>query len=262
MVLQMDKYYLRFVGTFSRLWKQPDLGLFQPFSTVRSHKGQPANELVDRIAKYTCAVRTAQSLVQCPPGAATWCRSTSLPWLWIAYAQLQDQNIWPTFTGSGLTDHERLSSPPELTPSVCASYFGLAGKTTATLHRVWGNLCTFTLNTQTLAGPTSATEATDGRQDEGFPGRTAFLREQFDYYGAHIVALQEARAPQDGMLVSGTHIRLFTGRDRKGNFGVELWLSRRHAFAYTGSTPIYFEPGQLLVLHASPRELLVKYSQR
>ena len=234
-------------------------GLSPTIQHVRSHTGQPANELVDRIAKYACTTQAAQPLVQCPLGAAGWCRSADLPWLWIAYAQLQDQSLWPTFTGSGLTDHDRLSSPPELTPTVCDSYFGLADKTMNTLHRVWGNLCTFTLNTQTLADPKAEVEATEEHKADGFPGRTAFLREQFDYYGAHIVALQEARAASDGMLVSCTHIRLFTGRDRKGNFGVELWLSRRHAFAYTGTTPIYFEPGHLLVLHASPRELIVKY---
>ena len=147
---------------------------------------------------------------------------------------------------------------PTSTPQACDSYFGLTNQNDSVLHRVSGHLCTFTLNTQTLA-ETKPDAETGNDQAESFAGRTAFLREQFDYYGAHVVALQEARAAADGMLVSDTHIRVFTGRDRQGNFGVELWLSRKHPFAYAGQMPIYFEPGQLLVLHASPLELLVKY---
>ena len=226
---------------------------------VRSHTGQPANELVDRIARFACGEPADQSLVQCPATAVAWCRSSSLPWLWIAYAQLRDHRLWPTFTGSGFTDQDRLSRPPELSPTVCDSYFGLIGKAADEPHKISGSLCTFTLNTQTLADPNPDKDQTPDKKEEGFPGRTAFLREQFDYYGAHLIALQEARAASDGMIVSATHIRVFTGRDKKGNFGVELWLSRRHPFAYAGQTPIYFEPGHLLVLHASPRELIVKY---
>ena len=228
-------------------------------SHVRSHTDQPANELVGRIAKYACGTSNSQPLVLCPASGAAWCRSPSLPWLWIAYAQHHDKGTWPTFTGSGLLDHDRLTSTPQLSPTACASYFGLADQADSVSCGVWGNLCTFTLNTQTLSETRSDGDQPTPAKEDGFPGRTAFLREQFDYYGAHIVALQEARADSDGMLVSSTHIRMFTGRDQKGNFGVELWLSRRHPFAYAGDTPIYFEPGHLLVLHASPRELLVKY---
>ena len=226
---------------------------------VRSHTGLPANELVDRLAKYAGGTVNGHSLVPCPPAGVAWCRSPSLPWLWIAYAQLHERGLWPTFTGSGLSDHDRLSSQPTLTPAACDAYFGLVDKAGQVSRSIWGRLCTFTLNTQTLADAKSDRDSAATDLTATFPGRTAFLREQFDYYGAHVVALQEARAASDGMLVSATHVRVFTGKDKKGNFGVELWLSRRHPFAHAGSLPLCFEPGHLLVLHASPRELFVKY---
>ena len=91
-------------------------GLISPIKHVRSHTGLPANELVDGIAKFACGEPAASTLVQCPTAGVEWCRSPCLPWLWLAYAQLRQSDLWPTFTGTGLTDHDRLRSEPNLNP--------------------------------------------------------------------------------------------------------------------------------------------------
>ena len=96
-----------------------------------------------------------------------WRRSPCLPWLWLAYAQLRQSDLWPTFTGTGLTDHDRLRSEPNLTPQACDSYFGLTNQNDFVLHRVSGHLCTFTLNTQTLAETKPDAETGNDQAEEG-----------------------------------------------------------------------------------------------
>ena len=223
-------------------------------SHVKSHAGTVANELVDKLAKYACtpawttaAPSAFQQLV------AAWSRSPHLPWLWTAFEAWRQPSLWPHFSGTGFVDKDRVSFS---CPSArhCREYFGLAESQsrTSTLTTLAGDFCAFTLNTQTLADQ-QAHFVEVPASDHGFPGKVAFLRDQFDYYGATIVALQEARAAQDGMFISRTHIRICTGKDKQGNFGVELWLSRRHPFAWLGPTPVCFEPSHLLALFEPPR---------
>ena len=249
---------------------------FQPdIQHVRAHRGIAANELVDRLAKQAggLAARVAEPSSH-QSFAIQWCRSSQLSWLWLAFEAMRQPWVWPAFDGSHFADIGRTDTEFRPTPAQCRGYFGLSVDpgTTSAPADIQGRLCTFTLNTQTLEGtvlpqehPSSAGYRPDGQHHDmsldshHFPGKAAFLREQFDHYGAHLVALQEARAPADGMFVSATHIRLCTGRDPKGNFGVELWFSRRHPFAWLGKTALYFDPAHLLVLHSSPRELFVRY---
>ena len=226
-------------------------------SHVRSHAGHPPNEFVDTVAKLVCGTPpTLQSCCTHMQRIANWCRSPQLPWLWLSFASISSPAAWPTPTGCGFTDRHRRASIEVPSEKTCRTYFGLAPEAadTAPICRIQAQLCIFTLNVQSLADP-----AADTVESCPFPGRAAFLREQFDHHGAHVVALQEARARTDGMFVSATHVRLCSGKDPQGNFGVELWFSRLHPFAYLGPTALYFVPSDLLVLHADPRELFVRY---
>ncbi|CAE7487959.1 HBS1L, partial [Symbiodinium microadriaticum] len=230
---------------------------------VKSHTGHAANELVDRLAKQVCAPTwTAAPTAPFQCLVASWARSPHLTWLWTVYEAWRRPDLWPSFSGTGFADRDRFASDFRPTVRECRECFGLEDtqEQTKVLSTLVGCFCAFTLNAQTLAegGDQPGVEPPP---DKGFPGRVAFLREQFDYYGAAIVSIQEARAAHDGMHLSATHIRLCTGRDKHGNFGVELWFSRRHPFAWLGPTPICFEPSHLLALYSSPRELFVRYSR-
>ena len=228
---------------------------------VRSHQGTTANELVDRLAKSV----NQDGLSGGPSPshlllAQQWCLSPQLPWLWLAFEAMRCPQNRPLFTGTYLSDRHPHDLTFQPTRVRCRDFFGLPAATSAstTPADLCGALCVFNLNTQTLEGDVPASQPQIA-EDAHFLGKAAFLREQFEYYGAHVVALQEARAPADGMFVSATHIRLCTGRDKQGNFGVELWLSRLRPFAWIGQTAVHFNPAHLLVLCSSPRELFVRY---
>ena len=227
---------------------------------VRSHRGLPANELADQLAKWACCTKDPCVTCEHMATVAGWCRSHSLEWLWMAFESLRTPHCWPTFGGTCFTDRHSPLTPPVLTPDECYELFGLTAPvpTQAPSPPLAVSLCLFSLNTQTLAEQKPDAEIGQGDRS-GFLGRAAFLREQFDYYGAHVVALQEARAAADATFASKTHLRLCTGRDKQGNFGVELWFSLRHPFAHMGRTEIRFEPAHFLVLHSSPRDLFVRY---
>ena len=230
-------------------------------SHIRSHTGHLPNEIVDVLAKFLCKAELCErdySPHLCV--VARWCRSPQLPWLWLSFAALRQPAQWPTPTGRGYIDRHRLVTQTPPATATCCGYFGLAQTDPAASPacRFTAQLCIFNLNVQSLA----EVSADDGSSSQcPFPGRAAFLREQFDYYGAHIVALQEARSSADSMFVSATHVRLCTGRDKQGNFGVELWFSRRHPFARIGDTELIVEPGDLLTLQSDPRILIVRYSR-
>ena len=227
---------------------------------VRSQRGTPANELADQLAKWACQIEASALPDGHMATVASWCRSHSLDWLWMAFESIRTPDCWPTFGGACFVDGHASPTPPLLTPTECHELFGLTAPTPVkdSCPSLAVSLCLFSLNTQTLAEPEHDPESSQ-RTDSGFLGRAAFLREQFDYYGAHVVALQEARAATDATFVSKTHLRLCTGRDKQGNFGVELWFSLRHSFARIGTTEIRFEPAHLLVLHSSPRDIFVRY---
>ncbi|CAE7691238.1 unnamed protein product [Symbiodinium sp. CCMP2592] len=236
---------------------------FDPnISHVRSHQGQPCNELVDRLAKH---VNHDGLVYACgSPGLtdlAGMCRSGALGWLWLAISAIQSPALWPQYVHSGFTDKDRLTDVSTLSADECRPLFGLPRDIApmSSLTSFCAQLCIFTLNVQSLAEPSSPEDPTTSSGD--FKGRAAFLREQFDHYGAHVVALQEARAKADSTMISQTHVRYCTAKDSQGNFGVELWFSRVHSFAKAGGTAIHFAPENFLVLDSSPRDLFVRFSR-
>ncbi|CAE7599718.1 GIP [Symbiodinium sp. CCMP2592] len=209
---------------------------FDPnISHVRSHQGQPCNELVDRLAKYVnqCGVAHA-----CESSGLTslagLCRSHGLAWLWLAISAMQAPTQWPQYLHSGFLDKDQLADASSLGDDECRALFGLHRDATPTPSPTsfFARLCMFTLNVQSLAETSTVEESPASSGD--FKGRAAFLREQLDYYGAHVVALQEARAKTDSTMISQTHVRYCTAKDPQGNFGVELWFSRLKSFATAG----------------------------
>ncbi|OLQ03718.1 hypothetical protein AK812_SmicGene13326 [Symbiodinium microadriaticum] len=237
-------------------------GIASAITHVRSHTGVPENELVDLIAKWAATSDGDSSHFSAHMHlAASVCRSPHLAWLWLIPEAIRHPGLWPRYDGHGFTDLDRAAPRAELSPGECRGFFGLDTNTVETNDAVAfvATFCLFTLNTQTLAESAPSADTVQNSTDTHFVGRAAFLREQFDWYGAHVVAVQEARGPSDAMYNSDTHVRICTGRDKQGNYGVELWFSRRHPFSHIGSTPICFEPSHLLVMYSSPRELFVRY---
>ncbi|CAE7657229.1 unnamed protein product [Symbiodinium sp. CCMP2592] len=228
---------------------------------VRSHKGHYGNDLVDLLAKYVNQIDgSVACAAQRTAPFTNLCATSRLRWLWVVLQATKNPGEWPSYVGTGFVDKARHTAPFQLAAIETQSLFGLSPDAPAdTADPTFrADLCIFTLNVQTLAEapPPGAVPSEDV-----FQGKAAFLREQFDHFGAHIIALQEARGAGDNTFVSSSHVRFCTGKDRQGNFGVELWFSRCRSFATASGVKVCFAPNDFVVLASTPRMLLVKYTR-
>ena len=62
--------------------------------------------------------------------------------------------------------------------------------------------------------------------DDGFPGKLAYVREQFAAHRLNFLGLQETRMPM-GSSLQHDILRLSSGGDR-GQLGTELWINLVH----------------------------------
>ena len=88
-------------------------------------------------------------------------------------------------------------------------------------------------------------------------GRAALLREQAEYYGFHVIGLQETRTVLDDPCDSN-FVRL-TSASQGGVGGCELWLARSQPYGRNGDTPCYFQRQYAQVVHADEQILLTTY---
>ena len=226
---------------------------------VRSHEGTPANELADSLAKF------ANKFPGLPvPEHCRWVsqqvRAGTLLWLWLQVEATLRPEHWPAQVGSSLVDRDRHADSTPFTREECYQALGLQAleHAEATHWEMWGRLHCITVNVQSLAEPQEAPSPDD---QSGFTGRARYLREQLQAMGVHIAALQEARSSVDTTYVSDTHVRFCTARDPKGNFGCELWFSRKIPFVDASGTQALFHPNDFLTVASGPRELLVRFSR-
>ena len=91
-------------------------------------------------------------------------------------------------------------------------------------------------------------------------GKTQLIRDQQRHHGLNFLGLQETRCPEVCGAADGI-LRLGGGAER-GHWGVELWINLRQPIAFIGSTAIYLEPKDVLVVQKSPRILLVRVEHR
>ena len=226
---------------------------------VRSHEGTPTNELADSLAKFANKFSSLPVPDHCR-WVAQQVRAGVLPWLWLqAEATLRPEH-WPAHVGSSLVDRDRHTDSTPLTREECYQALGLKtpDHTESTHREMWGRLYCITVNVQSLA---ESQEDPSPDDQSGFTGRARYLREQLQAMGVHVAALQEARSSVDTTYISDTHVRFCTARDSKGNFGCELWFSRKVPFVSTAGTQAFFHPNDFLTVASGPRELLVRFSR-
>ena len=90
---------------------------------------------------------------------------------------------------------------------------------------------------------------------DGFPGKLAYVREQFMAHKLNFLGLQETRMPM-GSSVHNDVLRLSSGGER-GQLGTEMWVNLAQPFAWIGRTPRHFTRQDFVVTSASPRHVLV-----
>ena len=168
---------------------------------------------------------------------------------------------WPRQQGKHFTDGDRFADVAPPTEAESRAWLGLdpvadpSGRSSAlTIH-----LRLMSVNVQTL---NSVAKGVPDVGNDDFSGRAAYLREQCEYHGANVVALQETRSRHSETINSQSHIRLCSGRDAQGHHGVELWFARNLAISTCATDPLRVQLSDLLVLHADPRLLIVRLSRR
>ena len=190
----------------------------------------------------------------------SWHRSGALPWAWLLVESALCPSLWPKLCGSSFVDQDRHTDQAPLSSAECAHIFGLETPGSETTHQdpVWARFLLVTVNVQSLS---DGDKAPVDASDTAFPGRAAYLREQLAALRVHVASLQETRASADATITSRSHVRFCAARDVGGNYGTELWFSRELPYCSAGTASCFFHPADFLVLHASPRLLIVRFSR-
>lgn len=195
---------------------------------VRSHTGDPFNELVDWLAKRE--PRKSQYLPRQAINMQVF--QPILRHLWMAAATTPDV---PTLTSTGysIPPIELPSQHLRSTPSILRT-----GKT------LQFNISLGTANVRTFY-----------RGEEGHPGKLQHIREQFQAHGLHFLGLQETRCDQ-GTSFQDQIFRIISGHEG-GHLGVELWANLQQPYAHSGRNARYFKRSDFVVASQSARHLLV-----
>ena len=196
---------------------------------VKSHTGDPYNELVDHLAKI------AGSSNLCLPRQPVHMPRFRhvLPHLWMAVA---DQPDMPTLTNRGL-DVTPIALPPQTSTVRQAPSSKCSSAAKLTLSLATGNVQTFY------------------RGNEGHGGKLSYVREQFTAHGLNIMGLQECRT-EEGLSLHQNVLRLAGGGDN-GQLGIEIWINMAQPYFHINGKPGHFTRGDFVVVSRAPRHLLV-----
>ena len=91
----------------------------------------------------------------------------------------------------------------------------------------------------------------------GHAGKTIYLKQQFQAMRLLFLGLQETRTPEifsnsDGVL------RLGSGTEDGGLYGVELWVNLHIPYGWIGAKPLYLLATDFQVLHRDPRLMMIR----
>eukprot|EP00435_Cladocopium_sp_Y103_P023500 s582_g5.t1 len=196
---------------------------------VRSHTGDPFNELVDFLA--ILEGKRSLFLPRQPLHMATF--GPVLRHLWMIVSHQPDV---PVLTQNGLDLRHPDLPPADSAPS-------------PVLRTKESKPTSFALSFAT------ANVRTFYRGDQGFAGKLAYVREQFAAHHLSFIGIQEART-EAGSSFQNQILRFSSGA-AKGQLGVELWANLAQPFAWHGRRPCYFKRSDFVVVSAHPRHLLV-----
>lgn len=198
---------------------------------VRSHTGDPFNELADWLAK-----KEGQKSFFIPR------QQVHMP----TFGHILD-TLWMTVGGQ------------QDLPPLRAQGFDLGQVELPSKNHV-ANTATLRhkpeiRTTQFALGCATANVRTFYRGNGGHSGKLAYVREQFAAHHLNCIGLQETRT-DPGSSFQHQVLRIAGGCDR-GQLGMELWINLAQPFAWQGRTPLFFQRHDFVVVDANPRRLLV-----
>ncbi|CAL1169385.1 unnamed protein product [Cladocopium goreaui] len=91
---------------------------------------------------------------------------------------------------------------------------------------------------------------------DGYSGKLQFIRDQMRGLHLNFLGIQESRTVETCTCTDEV-LRLGGGAD-KGHRGIELWVNLRQPIAYVRNKPVFLNKQQIVVVHKTPRVLLVR----
>eukprot|EP00435_Cladocopium_sp_Y103_P050390 s595_g15.t1 len=195
---------------------------------VMGHAGDALNELVDFFAK-----REATQSLYLPRqqiDLRTW--TPVLPHLWMILTESPDV---PVFTAHGFDIGAPHLPSEDITAETVEQHV-------ETMSQITLSVCS--ANVRSLHS-----------RPQGHAGKLDYLRQQMKQLHINVVGLQETRTPA-GSSCADDIFRLSSG-DSHGHFGVEFWVNLSQPIAQVHGRSILFQREDFVVVHASPRILLV-----
>ena len=216
---------------------------FETLAHVKAHASHPWNELADVLAKHAVSSKRVAML---PAPLNSWVQDSTIEHLWLLISTVKSPQLWPQHLYDCLVDYEsvRFGNDFATADDLFTAQRGMQDRHSS--QSLWQPLKLVTFNVQTL-GEKEYPAPPD------FEGRVAYLRAQMERNGVTIAALQETRTAKSESVTSGNFIRLCSGCDSRGQFGVELWFARNQAHGLAG-----FRAEDLIVVHWDCRVLCVK----
>ena len=233
---------------------------------VPGHSGHFFNETADDLAKW--GARQSETYAPLSEGHLLhyWLQGggQALSWAGLAIKSLRGSQTLPPLWGSlgADDDHAGLSGAQLVAPFIPPGTNQTAPVQCPERQVMRLQALIVSYNTLSL-GATLETAEGQGEEGPGLqyrPGRAALLADQLHDLGATIVALQETRC-QEGHTTIGKYIRLSAGAP-KGQLGTELWFHTERPLLLTGkahSQGVCFAAKDLVVVHADPRRILVRF---
>ena len=217
------------------------------YEHVKAHSSQPANDIVDALAKWLVITDTSTKHRVLPDWRPLFTHSDpTLTWAWwIAKALLQDTTLPPLVNGHhawtlqdprhGGTKIQQIEQTTPFSP-----------------HETTFDLKCATFNVLSL----NAYEQNNATGDNVVAGSAALLRQQFQHGGYHLVGLQETRASSQTLLRAADFLRFVSGdTSGSGHGGCELWISRTLPWARQQEGDVFIKDKDVAVVVATPRLL-------
>ena len=216
---------------------------------IRSHQGEPGNELVDALALHAAQFEGTHDTTHFLHHLTQKSFVIALEWVWMLFEPLYS-TLWK---GTDLC----IPRAPQTTPKPCV--FPLPSDVPIGGHEDVGRIELHfgTCNVLTLKGVDEPTWGLQGvaRQDS--------ILEQFHQQGIHIVALQETRLKKLFRANDDRYVLVKSAATAKGCYGIILALSKKHPHGSISSCqsrdrPVFFADQHVSIIVAEPRILIVR----
>ncbi|CAE7458715.1 unnamed protein product, partial [Symbiodinium sp. CCMP2592] len=216
---------------------------------VHSHRGHPANEFVDQLAKHA-ARGPADHWDKCLP---TWLPALAKhPYRAWAWATLPQHKDLPTLFAFE-SEASRLQSLPKhdiQPPALAQKHISMPP------GEVIYHLCAITYNVLTLRDPSQ-------QQLRSLPvglrmiGRKGILKSSLAVHKPWLIGLQETRLNEAQSQHDSDYLIYQAPADAAGAGGCALWISRHFTYAAQGEQRFQIQAAHVTVLSHSPRHLTV-----